>query len=72
MYLTHAPSGDLIKVIDLLDVTNPSATTIRARAYMEKALQRSENFLKIELIFPIGEALPLCWVDEHYREHVAA
>ncbi|MCF7817492.1 MAG: hypothetical protein K9M54_06400 [Kiritimatiellales bacterium] len=72
MFLKHVPSGDLIEVLDLPDVINPHSATVRARAYTGDIVQRAENFLKTELAFPSGEPLPLCWVDGHYREHVAA
>lgn len=72
MFLKHVPSGDLIEVIDLPDVINPNSPTIRARAYTDESIQRAENFLKTELVFQSGEALPACWVDSHYNEHVAA
>jgi len=72
MFLKHVPSDDLVEVIDLPDVINPNTITVRARAYTGDVIQRPENFLKTELVFPSGEPLPLCWVDEHYREHVAA
>jgi len=72
MFLKHVPSGDLVEVINLPDVINPNSETIRARAHSDEIIQRAENFLKAELVFPSGEPLPLCWRDSHYREHVAA
>lgn len=72
MFLKHIPSGDLVEVIDLPDVIDPNSMTIRARAHTGEIIQRPENFLKSELAFPSGEALPACWTDGHYREHVAA
>ncbi len=72
MYLKHIPSGDLVEIIDLPDVINPTSPTIRARSYIDETIQRPENFLKTELAFPSGEPLPLCWVDSHYHEHAAA
>ena len=72
MFLKHAPSGDMVEVIDLPDVINPHSTTIRARAHTGELIQRPENFLKTELAFPSGERLPLCWTDGHYREYAAA
>jgi hypothetical protein len=71
MFLKHAPTGDLVEVIDLPDVINPSSPTIRARSHSGDIIQRPENFLKSELIFPSGEPLPLCWRDAHYYEHAA-
>ena len=72
MYLKHTPSGDLVEVVDLPDVINPHSPTIRARAYTGDIVQRAENFLKTELAFPSGEPLPICWIDGHYNEHLAA
>lgn len=72
MFLRHVPTDDLVEVIDLTDVINPSSTTIRARAHTGECVNRPENFLKTELAFLSGESLPLCWVDCHYHEHVAA
>jgi hypothetical protein len=72
MYLKHVPTGDLVEVIDLPDVINPHSPTIRARAHTGEIIQRPENFLKSELAFPSGEALPQCWSNAHYYEHVAA
>lgn len=72
MFLKHLPTDDLVEVVDLTDVINPYTSTIRARSHAGEVIQRPENFLKTELAFPSGEPLPLCWMDGHYREHVAA
>lgn len=72
MYLRHVPSDDLVEVIDLPDVINPHSDTILTRAHTGEIIQRPKDTLKTELAFPSGEPLPLCWVDGHYREHVAA
>ncbi len=72
MFLKHVPTNDLVEVIDLPDVINPNSPTIRARSHAGEVIQRPENFLKTELVFPSGEPLPLCWVDVHYSEHIAA
>ncbi len=72
MFLMHVPSSDLVEVINLPDVINPYSPTIRARSHMGELIHRPENFLKTELAFQSGEPLPRCWVDGHYREHVAA
>ena len=72
MFLKHVPTGDLVEVIDLPDVINPNSRTIRARSHSGEVLQRPEDYLKSELAFLSGEALPKCWVDEHFRDHIAA
>jgi hypothetical protein len=53
MFLKHVPSDDLVEVIDLPDVINPNTSTIRARAHTGEIIQRTENFLKTELVFPM-------------------
>lgn len=72
MFLKHVPTDDLVEVIDLPDVINPHSPTIRARSHADEVIQRPENFLKKDLVFPSGEPLPLCWIDVHYTEHIAA
>ena len=72
MFLKHVPSDELVEVIDLPDVINPNTPTVRARAHTGDLIQRPENFLKSELAFPSGEALPQCWIDAHYYAHAAA
>lgn len=72
MFLKHVPTSDLVEVIDLQDVINPGSQTIRARSHAGEIIQRPENFLKSELAFPSGEALPKCWSDAHFFEHAAA
>lgn len=71
MFLKHVPTGDLVEVVDLQDVINPNSATIRARSHSGDIIQRPENFLKAEIIFPSGEPLPQCWVDAHYFENAA-
>ena len=72
MFLKHISTDDLVEVIDLPDVINPCSLTIRARTHTAEVIHRPEVFLKTELAFPSGEPLPVCWVDAHYYEHVAA
>ena len=70
MYLKHMPSGDLVEVVDLPDVINPASPTIRARSYAGDTPHPPEDFPKAELLFPSGESLPRCWLDNHYNEHI--
>ena len=72
MFLKHVPTDDLVEVIDLTDVINPHSTTILARLHTDEVIRRAKKFPKTELAFPSGEALPLCWLTGHYREHAAA
>ncbi|WP_372808675.1 acetyltransferase [Pontiella sp.] len=72
MFLKHEPTGDLVEVIDLPDVINQHSPTIRARSHSGDIIQRPENFLKSELVFPSGEPLPECWSNNNYVQHAAA
>ena len=69
MFLKHVPTNDLVEVIDLTDVINSHSPTILARSHAGEVIQRPENFLKSEMAFPSGEPLPICWIDNYYREH---
>jgi hypothetical protein len=71
MYLKHIPSGDLVEVIDLQDVISPYSPTVLARGFKEQWVQRAEKYLKSELAFPSGEALPSCWTQESFHRRIA-
>lgn len=71
MFLKHSPSGDLVEVIELTAVFDPFVATILARSQAGEDTMDVHGYEKSELIFPSGEALPLCWRDSHYREHAA-
>ena len=72
MFLKHVPTDELVEVIDLQDVINPCSPTIRARSHAGEVVHRPENFLKSEMTFLSGEALPKCWVDMRFFNHAAA
>lgn len=67
MYLKHTVSGDLVEVLDVRALINPKQTRIAGRFHAGEELQDPATFIKAELIFPSGEALPRCWVDANYR-----
>jgi hypothetical protein len=68
MYLKHVPSGDLVEVLDLGLLFDPSKAEIRGRFHAGEELQEPADFSKSELVFPSGEQLPRCWLDLHYKE----
>ena len=73
MYLKHEPTGELVEVIDLQDVINPHASTIRARAHGGEPIQKIKDFIKAELVFPSDEPLPKCWLTGiRHHNHAAA
>ena len=72
MFLKHTPTGGLIEVLDLSEMFDPFAESIRARSQAGEDTMDTGDFSKTDLLFPSGEPLPLCWRDSHYREHIAA
>lgn len=67
MFLRHRPSGDLVEVLSLADLFDPTRERIPGRFHAGEELQDPETFRKADLLFPSGEALPRCWIDAHYR-----
>lgn len=67
MYLKHTPSGDLVEVLDMRALIDPTQTRVAGRFHAGEELQDPANFVKSELAFPSGEILPRCWVDPHYH-----
>ena len=70
MFLKHAPTSDLVEVLDLDELFDPFAKTIMARTQAGEDTVDIGTFSKRDLAFPSGEPLPLCWLDSHYRNHM--
>ena len=68
MFLKEKSSGHLIEVLSLQDLFNPFNATVNGRYNHGEEAQEPEDFAKDDLIFLSGEALPLCWTDDHYRD----
>jgi hypothetical protein len=68
MYMKHRPSGDLVEVLDINALMNPSIDKVSGRFHAGEELQDAESFNKTALTFPSDEELPRCWTDPHYRE----
>ena len=69
MFLKHTPHLERFSANVVLQ---EAARDYSLPAHTGEIIQRPENFLKSELAFPSGEPLPLCWIDSHYYEHMAA
>lgn len=69
MFLKHNPSGDLIEVIDLVQMYDPLSKVVLGRFQAGEEVQEPEEFSKMDLVFPSGETLPRCWRDNQYRLH---
>ena len=67
MFLKSKSHGELIELIEVQDLYDPFKKEILGRFHAGEELQEPEQFLKSELIFPSGEALPQCWLDSDYQ-----
>lgn len=68
MYLKEKTSGDLVEILDLVNLFDPFASEVRGRLHAGEELQEPASFAKSSLRFPSDEALPACWTDAKYRE----
>jgi hypothetical protein len=67
MYLKHKKSGNLVEILDMKAVIDPCQARVVGRYHAGEELQDPENFSKSDLVFPSGEALPVCWLDPNYK-----
>lgn len=67
MFLQHKANGDLIEVMNPENLYDPCQNQIIGRFHAGEEMQEPEIFNKLDLLFPSGEALPLCWLDPEYR-----
>jgi hypothetical protein len=68
MYLKHRQSGDLVEILDLQGLFDPFKAEVSGRYHAGEEMQDPTMFLKGDLLFPSGEALPLCWTEGKYKE----
>lgn len=68
MFLKQRKDGHLVEVLGFNDLVNPIHKHMVGRLHYGEEMQDPEKFLKTELMFPSGEALPQCWLDVHYRD----
>jgi len=67
MFLKNKTNGDLARVVELSELTDPNSTTVTGRYHAGEEAGEPVSLAKTDLVFPSGEALPNCWVDAHYR-----
>jgi hypothetical protein len=72
MFLQERSTRCLIEVLDTQVLFDPMRSQIDGRKHAGEELQDPEQFEKSSLLFPSGEALPLCWIDSAYRAHQLA
>ncbi len=67
MFLKDSQSGNLVEVLDVQALSDPSQARIVGRFHAGEEMQDPAWFDKSSLAFPSGEALPRCWSDPGYR-----
>jgi hypothetical protein len=70
MYLKHKSSSNLVEILDVQELIDPSKGDITGRFHAGEEMQEPTSFQKADLIFPSGEMLPLCWIDPDYKKKV--
>lgn len=70
MYLKHKPSSNLVEILNIHELTDPSRVDITGRFHAGEEMQEPASFQKSELIFPSEEPLPRCWIDPNYKEKI--
>jgi hypothetical protein len=65
--IRHADDSSLVEVLNLQQLFDPFAKTVKGRLHAGEELQDPGELNKTELSFPSGEALPGCWMDPHYK-----
>jgi hypothetical protein len=65
--LQSIETHDLIKVLNVDELVNPSHPQVCGQRQAGQEEQNLEYYSKNELIFPSGETLPRCWLDANYR-----
>ena len=64
MFLKTKSDGSLVEVLAMDQLINPFEIVLQGRLHAGEELQDPEPFAKGELLFPSGEALPLCWTSD--------
>lgn len=67
MFLKDKKSGDLVEVLDLQSLIDPSTGAVRGRFHAGEEMPDSQEFSKANLSFPSGEVLPQCWINPNYK-----
>lgn len=67
MFLKDRKSGDVVEILDLGALFDPTREAVEGRFHAGEEMQESALFGKAVLMFPSGEDLPRCWLDPDYR-----
>jgi len=67
MFLKDMNNGDLVDVLDVNALMDPSVGDISVRYQSGEEVGDPMDTSKERLVFPSGEVLPECWRNMHYR-----
>ncbi|MDQ6968141.1 MAG: acetyltransferase [Mariprofundaceae bacterium] len=67
MFLKDMNNGDLVDVLDVSALMDPSVGEISVRSQSGEEVGDPMTASKERLLFPSGEVLPECWRNMHYR-----
>ena len=67
MFLKHTATGNLVEILEVAALADPCRDRVVGRFHAGEELQDPAVFVKRELTFPSGEALPRCWTDADWR-----
>ncbi|WP_457674487.1 acetyltransferase [Thiolapillus sp.] len=67
MFLKDKKTGDLVEVLDLGELFDPSREKVPGRFHAGEEMGEPTSFFKTDLVFPSDESLPRCWMDPNYK-----
>ncbi len=67
MFLKDNNSGDLVEVLNVAALIDPNSKTINGRFHAGEEMPEAQDFAKVNMSFPSGEALPQCWINPDYK-----
>jgi hypothetical protein len=67
MLLKEKQSEDLIEITELEQLIDPFKDRVTGQPQGGEDEKELESFKKEDLVFPSGEALPICWLDSDYK-----
>jgi hypothetical protein len=68
MFLREKNTKHLVEVLDLDELFDPVKPAFSGRLNVGEEMPDPDRFIKADVCFPSGEALPRCWIDVHYRD----
>ena len=67
MFLKDKKSGDLIEILSVDSLIDPCRKSFDGRFHAGEEIQEASEIAKAAVVFPSGESLPRCWLDQNYH-----